>query len=105
MEKRVCERIPVNIEAGFSYNDSFYYGIVTNISEKGMCINTRMRLFFNSSVELLIISKEEGLNVPAKVSCIVMMTDSFSDAMGVEVLNPAKKYLEFVDSLRHVCKP
>jgi len=48
MEKRACERIPVNIEAGFSCNDSFYYGIVTNISKKGMCINTMMRLLFNS---------------------------------------------------------
>ena len=36
MEKRASERIPVNIETIFSYDDPLYYGIVTNLSKQGM---------------------------------------------------------------------
>lgn len=69
----------------------------------GMCIETGMRLLFNPRVELLITLKEKGLNVTAKVSWILMI-DSINDTMGVEVLNPPKEYLEFIDRLRPVCK-
>jgi hypothetical protein len=99
MENRACERIPVNKEVSFFCDDSLYGGIVTNLSEKGMCIDMKIRLDIKVSTELLVTFKEEGLDVPAKVKRIET-ADSLSDTMGVEVLNLSRKYLEFVDSLR-----
>ncbi len=101
MEKRACERIPVSIETTFLSEDSLYHGIVTNLSKKGMCINMGMRILIKSSVELLIIFKENGLRIPAKVKRIEM-ADSLYDTIGVEILNLSKKYLEFLESLKTV---
>lgn len=99
MEKRAFERIPANLE--FHCFNMDYFGTVTNLSEKGMCINMRIPLHINSSDELIITFKEEGLRPPAKVKRIEMAY-SLSDTIVVEVLNLSKEYLEFVDSLRPV---
>ncbi len=102
MEKRAHERIPVNLGIRFLCDDSLYSGIVTNLSEKGMCINAVMCLSFNPNAKIKITLKDEDLTVTVRVKR-VLMTDSFYDTLGIEVLNPTKEYLEFVNSLRCVC--
>ncbi len=99
MEKRACERISTKLYTGFSFDDKFYRGIVTNLSEKGMFISYRVNFPFNQSFELLILSKEKLLKIPVKVVRLIR-GDRYYNAMAVEVLNPQKDYLEFVDSLR-----
>ena len=96
MQKRVYERIPTNIEV--SYGNELYSGTMTNCSENGMFINTRMCYPFDTSFQILIILKDEVLKVPVKVTRIVKTYDFFN-GMGVELLNPSRKYLEFIKNL------
>jgi hypothetical protein len=99
MDEAKQENIPVRLKARFLCDDSLYSGMVTNLSDRGMCINTTMRILFNPSDKLLITLKEKNLNVSAKIKRIIM-EDSISDSMDVEVLEPSEEYLEFVDSFR-----
>jgi len=104
MQRRAFERIPVYIEVKLFCGFMFFSGVITNLSENGMLINTRICLPFESRFEVLIPIKEEVLKVHCKVTRIVNTGDLY-DAMGVELLNPPKKYFEFVYSLKSVCKP
>ncbi len=101
MERRAFERIHVELKVNFFYGNKFSSGTVTNISENGMCIKTETRLPCGSKVELFILSKEEVLSVPVRVNRLrIVMIGNFYDILGVEILNPTKKYLEFVNSFR-----
>jgi hypothetical protein len=99
MEKRRDKRIPAHIEAKFFFGNTLCSGIVTNVSECGMCIDTKMFLPFDANIELLISLENEVLNVPVSVKRVVM-TDSFYDTMGLEVLNQSREYLKLVENLR-----
>jgi hypothetical protein len=99
IEKRACERIPVNVSARFFVGNVVYTGMVTDLSEKGMCVKTQMCLPCNSKFELLIPFKEEILKVPVIVKRVVKTSDLY-DTMGVELQNPSKKYLELVKNLK-----
>jgi Tfp pilus assembly protein PilZ len=99
MQKRAFERIPAELQANFFCGNTMYSGTVTNLSENGMFIKTRMCFPFNSKFEILIPLKEEVLKVPTKVSRIEK-TEEFYDGMGVEVLGPCQNYLEFVNRLK-----
>lgn len=104
MQKRTYERIPASLVAKFFLCNTLYYGIVTNISENGMCINTGTCFPCGSKVKLRIPLKEEVLEVPVKVSRVVKETNSLYDVMGVEVLNPSERYLQIVDNLKAISK-
>jgi hypothetical protein len=80
MEKRRDKRIPAHIEAKFFFGNTLCSGIVTNVSECGMCIDTKMFLPFDANIELLI--------------------SLFYDTMGLEVLNQSREYLKLVENLR-----
>ncbi len=104
MKKRAFERTPINMQADFFYNDAMYTGIVKNISKNGMYIETSSDLPFKSKFGLLIPVKskfelripfnEEFLEFNVKLRRIVK-TDGNYDGMGIEILNPTQKYLEF----------
>lgn len=101
MQKRYCERIPGNVEARFFCSNALYNGIITNLSEKGMCISTDMCLPYNSMFEVLIPLKENVLEVPAKVRW-VKKTNNEYDTMGVKLMEPPENYLDFVIGLKSV---
>ena len=71
---------------------------MTNCSENGMFINTKMCYPFDTRFQILIILKDEVLKVPVKVTRIVKTYDFFN-GMSVELLNPSRKYLEFIKNL------
>ncbi len=81
----------------FPHNNTTCYGIVKNISEKGMCINSGVCLPSGSVVEMLIPLKKEELQVPVNVRWIAK-TGDFYDAMGIEILKPSEKYLKIVEN-------
>jgi hypothetical protein len=98
MQKRTYERMNTNVRVSFFYRNDFYHGTMTNCSENGMCIKTRMCFPFETRIELLIPSKEDVLKVLVEVKRLEK-TEGFYDAMGVELLNSSPKYLEFIKSL------
>ena len=100
MERRAFNRIPTYLFVKFFCRDSLSYGIVKNLSENGMYIDTGMCLPLESNFEILIpTSNEETLNVLVKFKRLVK-TAGFYDGIGVELLNPPDNYLEFVARLR-----
>lgn len=98
MKKRAFERIPVNLEVEYSYGEEITHGTITNLSKNGMLVNTKICFPLHSKFEILFPIDQEVLNIPVKVSRVVRRGD-FYDGMGVELLTPPKKYLEFVSRL------
>ncbi len=103
MEKRVFTRIPTNLQVEFFYGNELANGTITNLSEKGMFINTRMCFPVNSRFDILIPLKEKVLQLHVIVSN-VMKENDFYNGMGIEVLYPRRKYSEFVDSIGALCE-
>lgn len=100
MERRAYKRVKTYMLVKFLCRNCPSYGVVTNISENGMYIDTGMNLPAESRFELLIhLSDEETLSVPAKLSRLVK-TAGVYDGICVELLNPPKNYTNFVAALR-----
>jgi hypothetical protein len=100
-EKIHCEKLSKKIDTSYFFGNALASGTVTDISEDCMCINTKTCLPLNAKIELLISSHENFLNVSAKIRrVLLMMEDSKDNSMTVEVLNPTRKYLEFVNTFR-----
>lgn len=102
MEKRNSNRIPKNLKVAFPCCNKIYSGTVTDLSENGMLIYSEINLPIKSSFEILISLKNEILKIPA-VFVRLEMEGKYYKGMGVELLNPPKKYLEFVHSLNLEC--
>lgn len=101
-EKRYFQRIPFNLSAFFYCGNSYYSGIVENLSFKGMLISTKNICFpFDLQFEVYILLPEIILRIPVKLSRMMRLPDSF-DRLGVEIQNPPKDFLKFVDSLSPV---
>jgi superoxide reductase len=99
MKKRAFERVTSSHRLSFSYNNTVYSGIVTNLSENGMRINTKDCPPFKSKFDVLLPLEEEVLTLPVQVKRLVKRQD-VTDGMGVEILNPSMKYLQFVRKLK-----
>jgi hypothetical protein len=101
MRKRSCERKPSSLLVKFNHCDTIHYGIVKNVSERGMCIKSGVCLPCDSPALLLIPLKDEHLAVDATVKW-VKNTDEFYDCMGVEMSEPPERYLQIVANIKSV---
>ncbi len=100
MEKRVCERIPVNMDVKICCCNRVHSGILKNLSEKGMFIGMHeMCLPFEPQFTILVPLKDETLNVPVNLIRIDMSPDS-EDGIGVEIKNPSADYSRLLDNIR-----
>jgi len=99
MKKRSVERIPLSLEAEFDWSREIRSGSLANISEKGMLLTTGncppMRAKFNIS-----LPTDGGLlKVPVRVRRVLKKDNRYT-AVGLEVVNPPRQYLDYVYSLR-----
>ena len=99
MKKRAVERIPANLKAEFFWSEKTNSGTVADLSENGMLINTRMCPPVRARFDVVISLEDDILKIPVKV-CRLVKKDDLFDAVGVEISNPPRRYLDFVDSLR-----
>jgi len=99
MKKRAFERVTSSHRLSFSYNNTVHTGIVTNLSENGMRINTNNCPPHKSKFDVLFPIGEDVLTLPVQVKRLVKRQD-VTDAMGVEIMNPSMQYLQFVKKLR-----
>ncbi|UCH80239.1 MAG: PilZ domain-containing protein [Nitrospiraceae bacterium] len=98
-ERRYFQRIPSNLYAFFYCGNTYYSGIIVNLSFRGVLISTKNICFpFDLHFELYIPLPDIILRIPVKVSRLMRLPDSF-DWLGVEIQNPPKDFLIFVDSL------
>ena len=101
-EKRHFQRISSNLYAFFYCTDTYYSGFVENLSFKGMYISTKnIYLPFDLQFEVYIPLQDVILRIPVILNRMIRLPDSF-DYLGVEIQNPPKDYLKFVDSPCHV---
>jgi hypothetical protein len=98
MEKRAFERIPLNLHINHICDDLLHTGTITNCSEKGMYISTKVIFPCDPQFEILIPLKKDVLKVFVKITRLEKTGDVY-DGMGVELLNPPQNYLDFVNSL------
>lgn len=99
MERRAHERLPSTLKARLFYGNLFYAGMVTNLSEKGVFIKSKMSFNVNSVFVLVMLVNNKTVNILARVRRCVKSNDhgnSLNDGMGIELLNPPVNYLEFV---------
>ena len=99
MEKRAVKRIPKCICIKFYSGTSLHSGIIMNLSEKGLLINTKMTLPLQSKLEILIPLKEEILKVQAMIKNI-RKAGKIYNGIGVELLNPTKNYFKLINNLK-----
>jgi hypothetical protein len=72
MEKRAFERIPTFFSVKLLCKNSLHDGIVTNLSQNGMCIETNGSFCSELNLEVLIpLSDEDFLKFPVKFQRIV----------------------------------
>jgi hypothetical protein len=99
MERRSYKRIPIDIEVKFDCSNGELSGTIVDISKNGMFINLKESYFpIDPRIEILIPLKEDILRIPVIISKIIMSPD-YRDGIGVELLNPTKEYLKFVENL------
>ncbi|MBI5665492.1 MAG: PilZ domain-containing protein [Nitrospirae bacterium] len=99
MKKRAIDRIPANLKAEFFWSDRVNTGHILDLSENGFLIKTDSCPLIKAKFDLNIVLQDDVLKVPVKVRRIVKNDNNY-DAIGVEIVNPPKEYLEYVDSLR-----
>lgn len=97
VNKRACEREPSGLVVKFSLGGNTYSGIIKNVSERGICIETGFCAPCESTVKLRIHSGKDYLEIPVKVRRIEK-ADRFYHIMGVEFVKPTNKILQFINS-------
>jgi hypothetical protein len=99
MEKRACERVPVNIDVKFYCCNRIHEGTVMNISEKGMFIGTCGILSpFDSELQVIVPHHGEELRIPAHLRRIDVDPGS-RDGIGVEIKEMTNDYEKFFKSV------
>jgi len=98
VDKRASSRIPANIDARFFHENIFYSGIVRNLSEQGMFIDTKKCLPSDSMFVIIIREENDMLKIIAKVKRASINTDTCL-GMGVELLSPSAGYLDLIHRL------
>jgi hypothetical protein len=99
MARRADIRFPIKINVKFYCGDKVHSGMVTNISERGMFIETNEVCFpeerqFNLAIPL----ENEMAHFPVKINRLLNMKKG-SYGIGVELLNPSPQYIEYVENL------
>ena len=103
-DRRAYKRVPTRMEARFLCGNRYYAGKITDVSEKGMFINTDIRLPENSSFDIIMLINNKVTKVPVTVRRTVESTyrsDNFSSGgMGVELMKSSTQYLSYVSGLK-----
>jgi len=98
-EKRCFQRIPSIIYVFFYCSNTYYSGIVENISMKGMLIRTNNICFpFDMQFEVYMPLQDTLLHIPVNLSRMMRSPDSFN-RLGVEIQNPSRDFVKLVKSL------
>ncbi len=96
---RGFERIQVLINITITCGSSVEAVTLMNLSEKGMFIRMDGKLPPPPpDVEVTIPVKEEKIQVPARIIRTETINDLYQ-GIGVEIVNPSQRYLDFLDHL------
>ncbi len=105
MEKRKAQRKPANFYVSIFHDKTLCRGVIMNLSESGMYIQTQECLPVESEfsihipLDMFVSSKETDIILAAKVVRLVK-ADDIHHGMGIEVLVPQSNYTELVENHR-----
>ena len=99
IKKRAFKRVSSCLVIKFNYKHLTRYGLATNVSEKGMCINAGINLPDSWETNFLVPIKDDQLEIASKVRW-TKQSNGFYDSMGVEIFDPPEKYFKIVDSFK-----
>jgi hypothetical protein len=93
------EKVYSNLEAKFLCGDKVYNGVASNLSPRKMTIHARLSspLECKEYFEILILFNKKRVVVPVRIIKF-LRTDSFYDAIEVEIVTPPKEYMKFIGS-------
>jgi hypothetical protein len=98
-EKRAVERISTSKDLRFFHGCEFHSGTTYNISDSGMFISTT-RCFPSPSKLLIFFHRENSLlAISARIKW-VRRTNGSCNGIGVEIVNPRRDYLNFLENLK-----
>ena len=104
MQKRLFDRIASHLKVSFDCCRTSCWGIVVNLSENGMFIRTEeIHLPFDMRFEIYMPLQKEILHIPVEVSRLKKSFGDY-DGLGVKLLNPPQKYLDFINNLNSADK-
>ncbi|GBE03495.1 PilZ domain protein [bacterium BMS3Abin09] len=95
MGKRGIGRVSTNLPVGFYWGSDLHEGVVTNLSGKGMFIESEICPASGSDIEVALIVGDEAFNISGKVKRTENSNGS-SSGIGVELLCPSVNYRKFV---------
>jgi hypothetical protein len=103
MDKRSYDRVPVKLPARLVYEDVVYPGVVTNLSENGIFISTRVKPPLGTIVKIDMPLENRVVAAPFRVKRRVE-TQNFRqynehNGIGCELLSGTGSYKEYVKSL------
>lgn len=99
INERLFDRISSNVRVSFNCCNTSYGGIAINLSENGMFIRTEEIHFpLDMKFEIYMSLQKEILHIPVDVSRL-MKSHDYYDSLGVKLLNPSQKYLDFINNL------
>lgn len=93
-----CKEISSSIDVRYFWGKLIAFGHVTGISKKCMCMKAQYCFPVNSNIELLLPTKHEIITIAATVRRYRQINFR-NDIMCVEVLQPSRKFSDYIDSL------
>lgn len=97
-ERRAFERFHTNLEARLFYGKLIYAGKITDLSQKGMFINTNIKFPVSSEFMMVVLLDGQTVKIPIKV-IRTSKSDINNDpesGIGVELLDTPGIYLDFI---------
>jgi hypothetical protein len=104
MEKRAFQRVPVSLQSRLFYGNMVYTGIVTDISENGLFISTKMSFPVDSVLIAEVLLDHHYVEVPIQVRRTAKPDSDFKgfeqSGMGVRLLNHSQEYVDFITKVK-----
>ena len=101
-EKRAHQRFHSEVEARLFFGNMFYKSQVTNLSEGGLFVRTRVNFPIDSVFVTVILLNQHTLNILSRVKRAIKPqnhgTPRNNFGMGLELINPAEDYTAYVRS-------
>ena len=97
VDKRTHTRTSAILDVQYFHDGVLYYGIATDISERGMCLRHGVTLPRCSTGKLIIYSKPSSVIIPFTVQWAERADNIYNNVMGVEFLRLQNHYTEFIE--------
>ncbi len=104
-DRRAYERFPAKINARLFFGNLIYTGKITDLSQSGMFVSTRVGFPVNSEFLMVVLVDDRTIKIPVKVRRKVKNENGNSSAnngIGVELVESPQQYMDFIDNYKSV---